>query len=127
MRAATPTTPPPGGGGSWRPRGGGAEGVGEGEAMMIWGKEGEEERLWRKRGQYREHVVVVTRRTPPADLRWIKISGQGVAAFRYMVACKHHDCGGPPNKGEIYIAVLQGGPLRHEVDEALGVFLEETF
>ena len=67
--------------------------------MMIWGKEGEEERLWPKRGQCREHVVVVTRRSPPAHLRWIKISGQGVAAVRYMVACKHHDCGGPPNKG----------------------------
>ena len=94
--------------------------LGEGEAVMLWARAGEEERLWQKRGQCREHVVVVTRRPPPADLQWIRLTGQGVAAFRYMVACKHHDCGGPPDRGEVYIAVLQGGPLRHEVDEALG-------
>ena len=106
---------------------GGVEGARGDVATVIWDTRGEEGQLWRRRGQNREHIVVVTRRCPPEDLRWVKISRQGVAAFRYMVACKHHDCGGPPNKEDIYIAVLQGGPLRHEVDEALGVFLEENF
>ena len=94
---------------------------------MLWARAGDEERWWQRRGRCKEHVVVVTRRPPPADLQWVKITEQGVAVFRYMVTCKHHDCEGPPEKGEVYIAVLQGGPLRHEVNEALGVFLEETF
>ena len=76
---------------------GAVEGAGGYEATVIWGTGGEEEQLWQRRGQNREHIVVVTRRCPPEDLRWVKISRHGVAAFRYMVACKHHDCGGPPN------------------------------
>ena len=52
---------------------------------------------------------------------------QGVAKFKYMIRCKHHDCPGPPNKGTLYLAVLPGGRIRHEVQEALGVFLDENF
>ena len=45
---------------------GAGEDVGEGEAVMLWARAGEEERWWQRRGRCREHVVVVTRRPPPS-------------------------------------------------------------
>ena len=44
---------------------GAREDVGEGEAVMLWARAGEEERWWQMRGHCREHVVVVTRSPPP--------------------------------------------------------------
>ena len=73
---------------------GAGDDVGEGEPVMLWAARGDEERWWQRRGRCKEHVVVITRRPPPADLQWVKVKEQGVAAFRYMVACKHHDCKG---------------------------------
>ena len=52
---------------------------------------------------------------------------QGVAKFEYMIRCRHHDCPGPPNKSMLYLAILPGGKVRHEVEEALRVFLGENF
>ena len=82
---------------------------------------------WEKVDQQTGHRVIATRRKPPEGLRWLEIKPQGVAKFRYMIRCKHHDCPGPPNKGTLYLAVLLNGGIRHEVQEALGVFLEEAF
>ena len=88
-----------------------------GQAPPPW------EDVWQTSG----HRIIISRRKPPEAVRWLTMSPQGVAKFKYMVRCKHHDCLGPPNKSVMYVAILPGGKVRHEVEEALRVFLGENF
>ena len=94
---------------------------------MQWDQEGREIPPWGDDREGSGHRVIVSRRAPPEEIQRISINLQGVAKFKYMISCKHHDCPGPSDKSTLYLAVILAGKIRHEVEEALGVFLGENF